>query len=148
MANILTNHETRLDSHEIQITGNKLLAETALSRTNANQSLTDYNSLMMNKNTDKITALETTVQSNTDKITALELLPVANTDKITALETTVQSNTNDIIFLQNSKNSSTDNSSIVFSNIKKCVSQIAFILNGGSYIGSGWFFAENTEDLV
>ena len=120
MANILTNHETRLDSHEIQITGNKLLAETALSRTNANQSLTDYNSLMMNKNTDKITALETTVQSNT----------------------------NDIIFLQNSKNSSTDNSSIVFSNIKKCVSQIAFILNGGSYIGSGWFFAENTEDLV
>jgi S1-C subfamily serine protease len=35
----------------------------------------------------------------------------------------------------------------IFNKLKKSTSQIAFVLNDGYYIGSGWFYYENTNDL-
>ena len=44
-------------------------------------------------------------------------------------------------------NNQTINSDI-FTKLKRSTSQIAFVINGGYYIGSGWFYYENTNDLI
>jgi S1-C subfamily serine protease len=36
----------------------------------------------------------------------------------------------------------------IFTKLKRSTSQIAFVINGGYYNGSGWFYYENTNDLV
>jgi len=50
--------------------------------------------------------------------------------------------------LQNSVNQYLNGTPNIFEKVKNACSQICFVINGTTYIGSGWFYAQNTNDLT
>ena len=101
--------------------------------------------------------IEKTVNDQNNKINNIENnnsqqdLKIINLEnKITNIETNYSNQNTKLLNLESSINNLPVDSNIsldIFTKLQKSCSQICFVLNNSYYVGSGWYYYDNEEDL-
>jgi S1-C subfamily serine protease len=95
----------------------------------------------------KVEQIDTTITNHELNVKTIDSKVNTLDSIVNTLDTRINNNTSDIVMLKNSLNFVNSIPTNVLSKINKSVSQITFIINGGVYIGSGFFLFDNESDL-
>lgn len=149
---LINNINKKLEKHDMLIKVNTLSADGSrlidgfTNYINSNFLSIKEIEKQTHENKDEIAMIENFIienekqtQENKDEIAKIEILTIENNSQINNILTKL----NKLIIEINNPIMNQPN----FYNLKKSVSQIVFSINNNIYNGSGWFYAENNDDL-
>ena len=153
----LTAVETALTQQSAKLTASEALIRQQSAKLTAVETA-------LTQQSDKLTAAENVITQQNVKLIAAEMAlsqqnttVVAVETNLTAIETsvtqqsaklkTVEATINTMASTMDDFAPPRQNKNDVCSNVKKACSQICFQLDGGYYVGSGWFYYDTLEDL-
>jgi S1-C subfamily serine protease len=144
--------ETLTTDNEKQIQENKAEIARIETSTTDNEKQIQENKAEIARIETLITDNERQIQENNMEIYRMNTLTTnnkkqiqENKTEIARIETLTTENTSKINYILNNLKNETELND--FSDLQKSVSQIVFVINNNIYRGSGWFYAENNDDL-